>query len=248
MIWDACNGARQLTLISGTLFRLVESQEQIATMNYVDTLDEQRVLEQLLEQAKPDYPADIDAYHYLLTTPFRYPPLEYGSRFGRKNEPSLFYAGTEVSVALAEAAFYRFVFLDSIEGVTESDRLRSEHTLFNVDYKTGKGIRLQDSPFNKYHAALTSLTDYSQAQQLGSAMREAGVIGFEYESARDSNYGVCVALYNTSPFVKSKPNYTEKWLCEVTMKAVLFKAIDQNNVYHFPVSDFLINGNLPLPA
>jgi hypothetical protein len=38
------------------LYRLVENQEQVATLGYVDTLEEQAVLEELLETSKPDYP------------------------------------------------------------------------------------------------------------------------------------------------------------------------------------------------
>jgi hypothetical protein len=53
---------------------MVESQEQIATRGYVDTLAEQSVLEELLEESKPAYPDKTTDLHYLLKTPFRYPP------------------------------------------------------------------------------------------------------------------------------------------------------------------------------
>jgi len=248
VIWQACNGNNHITCISGTLYRLVESQEQVATMGYVDTLAEQALLEEMLEQTKPNYPSDIDAYHYLLTTPFRYPPLEYGSRFGRTSEPSLFYAGCDQSVTLAESAFYRFVFFDSIEGATETDKMRSEHTMFSIDYQTDLGVRLQHPPFNQFQAELSHLTDYSQTQQLGSDMREAGVLGFEYDSARDANNGICVALYNTSPFLGESPTNNEQWLCETSMSKVLFKATDESTIYQFPIDNFLVNDALPIPA
>ena len=48
-VWEACGGARNIEPISGTLYRLVESQEQVATLSYVDTLEEQEMLEALLE-------------------------------------------------------------------------------------------------------------------------------------------------------------------------------------------------------
>ena len=148
MIWTACHGERFIQAIAGRLYRLVESQEQIATMGYVDTLEEQAILENLLEEAKPSYPDGIDTqYDYLLTTPFRYPPLQYGSRFGRVYEPSLFYAGCQVETTLAESAFYRFVFISSITGVEEGNKMRTEHTLFCVDYQTQRGIQLQSAPF-----------------------------------------------------------------------------------------------------
>ena len=56
----------------------------IATRKLVDSLAEQELLEKLLEGAKP--PAPGARVHYLLSTPFRYPPLPHGSRFGRATE------------------------------------------------------------------------------------------------------------------------------------------------------------------
>lgn len=57
---------------------MVESQEQVATLQLVDTLEEQALLEELLESSKPPVPADAEPLHYLLKTPFRYPPLRWG--------------------------------------------------------------------------------------------------------------------------------------------------------------------------
>ena len=83
MIWESCKGAQQIRHVVGTVYRLVESQEQIATLGYVDTLEEQTLLEEMLETTKPPYPFTTEDFHYLLKTPFRYPPLKWGSRFGR---------------------------------------------------------------------------------------------------------------------------------------------------------------------
>jgi hypothetical protein len=248
MIWAACDSASHIDKVSGVLYRLVESQEQVATMGYVDTLDEQAMLEDMLEQAKPAYPLDIAPYHYLLTTPFRYPPLQWGSRFGRVNEPSLFYAGCKPSVALAESAFYRFTFLTSMADVTTEDKIRSEHTLFSVDYRSQAGVQLQLPPFTEYQLALTDPKDYSSPQQLGSDMRSADVEVFEYTSARDPNNGICIALYNTLPFRQHKPKNRTKWLCETTIDVVSFKQLEENEPVHFSISDFLVDGVLPLPA
>ncbi len=248
MIWDACDGVNHITTISGTLLRLVESQEQVATMGYVDTLDEQALLEEMLELAKPPYSEAIQNYHYLLTTPFRYPPLNWGSRFGRTHEPSLFYAGRHSSATLAESAFYRFVFLDSMEGIVEEDKIRSEHTMFSVGYKTDKGVQLQSMPFDQYSAELMSRQHYHHTQQLGSEMRVAGVEAIEYKSARDPNHQVCVALYNTLPFRQNSPTNMTQWLCETSQREVLFKQLDKNNIVHFPKAIFLLNGTFSFPA
>ena len=77
MLWDVCDGSTHIRPIAGTLYRLVESQEQVATLGYVDTLEEQALLEAMLEDGKPPCPDDASHLHYLLKTPFRYPPLWY---------------------------------------------------------------------------------------------------------------------------------------------------------------------------
>lgn len=110
MIWDACHGTGHIKTLSGSLYRLVESQEQVATMGYADSLEEQAVLEEMIEAVKPPYNEAINDYHYLLKRPFRYPPLHWGSLFGKVNEPSLFYAGSTPLFTLAESAYYRFIF------------------------------------------------------------------------------------------------------------------------------------------
>ena len=171
MIWQACNGERHLTPLSGTLFRLVESQEQAATLSMVDTLQEQALLEQLLEQTKPPVPPAAEGLHYLLKTPFRYPPLKWGSRFGSVYEPGIFYAGCSVAVTLAESAYYRLLFWQSMPAPPPKPILRTAHTLFSVHYQTERGIALHQPPFSQHQALLTSKTDYQHTQLLGSAMR-----------------------------------------------------------------------------
>ncbi|MBR9805357.1 RES family NAD+ phosphorylase, partial [bacterium] len=113
----------------GTLSRVVESQQRIATLHLVDSLEEQAVLEALIDQAKPPASIDHDKFHYLISSPFRYPPLRHGSRFGSRYEPSLFYGSLSIQCALAECAYYRFVFL---EGMSEpiAAPVRSEHSSF----------------------------------------------------------------------------------------------------------------------
>ena len=65
-LWASCEGPKQIKKVRGQLFRLVESQQQIATLSYVDTLAEQAVLEQLLENVKPALPDATEPLHYLL--------------------------------------------------------------------------------------------------------------------------------------------------------------------------------------
>lgn len=248
MIWQACDGVRQFTEVSGTLYRLVESQGQVATLKYVDTLEEQALLEEMLEAAKPPLPANTADYHYLLKTPFRYPPLRWGSRFGRVHEQGIFYAGCTTESTLAESAYYRLVFFYSIEGAIEKQNIRTEHTLFSASYQSSTGIRLHAPPFDQCSEALTHQKDYRQTQALGTEMREAGVEVFEYQSARGQSHDHCVGLFTPSAFVTKTPDEMNSWSCEVSATEVLFKQHGQSRVIRFEVDGFLYNGDFPMPA
>lgn len=249
MIWEACNGLKQMCPISGTLYRLVESQEQVATTGYVDTLEEQAVLEELLDNSKPDYPTDTpNELHYLLKTPFRYPPLLWGSRFGREHEPSLFYGGASIEATLSESAYYRFVFFLSMDGEPPKARLNTEHTVFSIGYQSERGIQLQEPPFDTYKDQLTDSKNYSATQQLGTAMRTASIEAFQYASARSIEPELCAALYTPSAFTSTNPCSMENWLCELSAEQVTFKAIQSSQIYRFPRAQFEINGVFPLPA
>lgn len=248
MIWGQCNGERHIKRISGRLYRLVESQEQVATLGYVDTLEEQALLEEMLETVKPPSPDHTANLHYLLKTPFRYPPLKWGSRFGRVHEPGIFYGGGSIAVTLAESAYYRFVFWHSMDGKPVKDRIRSEHTLFSVSYLSDKGVCLQNEPFDRFSALLISQNNYIQSQLLGTAMREAGVEAFEYQSARDNLHGICVGMFTPKSFRSKRPEDKSQWLCEMNAQEVVFKQFGSLEIKRFTQANFLLDGQFPMPA
>lgn len=234
--------------IRGRLVRLVESQGQVATLQLVDTLEEQALLEELLETSKPRMPPSAEPLHYLLKTPFRYPPLRWGSRFGRRHEPSLFYGALKLETAMAESAFYRFVLWEGMATPPPSGRILSEHASFEARFQVQKGVRLHLPPFRE-HAALLDLQDYSVTQGVGSAMRDAGVEAFEYRSARCPQGGINVALFVPSAFTEKRPRNLMPWLCETTSEYVAFKHAqvpDSPRIYRR--EQYLVDGRLPHPA
>lgn len=248
MIWAECGGPQQVRPIRGTLYRLVESQEQVATLAYVDTLEEQAVLESLLDEAKPEWPADSGRYHYLLRTPFRYPPLPWGSRFGARHEPGLLYGGLSQQATLAEAAYYRFIFRQSMSGPAPKDELISQHTLFTAPYRTDRGVMLQAPPFDRFGPLLMHPSDYIATQLLGAEMRGAGVQAFEYSSARDPQHRPCVGLFSLQALAGFKPLTRTPWLCELREREVAFKPLARPLVVTYRLDDFLVEGTLPRPA
>lgn len=248
-IWQRCAGEQQIRPLRGRLLRLVESQEQVATQQLVDDLEEQTLLEQLLETSKPPLPGSTEGLHYLLRTPFRYPPLRWGSRFGSRDEPSLFYGAWALETAMAETAYYRFLFWSGMETPPPSGRIRSAHTSFEVRYQVERGVQLQQPPFSEERAVLTDQRDYRSTQALGRAMRATDVQAFEFESARCPAQGVNVALFVPSAFAERTPGNLTPWLCETSANLVAFKQAqgpDQPRL--FALEMFLRDGELPRPA
>lgn len=205
------------------------------------------MLEEMLDEvSKPKQRAGTDQLHYLLFTPFRYPPLQHGSRFGNHLEPSLFYGGTCEYVTLCESAFYRFFFYHDMENPPLHETLQSQHTLFSFRYNTKKGVKLQDPPFDTYEKTLRDRLNYGKTQTLGAAMREAGVKGFEYTSARDSSNGINIAFFDASPLTCTKPLSETACLCQVSATEVIFSI--ERKLTSFTLEQFLVDGLFPFPA
>ncbi len=246
-IWAAVGQKARPRAMSGEVLRLVESQEQVATNRLVKTLTEQDLLESMLEASKPPLPKGARRLDYLLATPFRYPPLPHGSRFGGRHEPSLFYASRAVPTVLAESAYYRFVFWQGMREAPPAP-LRTQHTLFGARLRARRGYALQQPPFDEFRAALASRYDYVATQQLGQRLREAGADAIEYVSARDAEGGLNVALYSPGAFARPRPTFKEEWLCETRAELVSFYARGDEGLRTFTLSQFTVNGRLPAPA
>ena len=232
--------------IKGAGFRLVESQEKVATTEIVPDLYDQALLEDMLDSSKPRYRTGTNGFHYLLSTPFRYPPLAHGSRFGSRFEPSLFYGGTTEYVTLCESAFYRFFFLlDNVNGPLH-EKLQTQHTLFEFQYATETGVQLQQPPFSANQPQLRNPVSYDETQALGAAMRQGGVTCFEYASARDPAVGTNVALFEPDALACTHPLSEKHCLCQTDKNETVF-SLDKALV-RFPLAQFMVNGDFPLPA
>jgi hypothetical protein len=245
-IWAGRGGPDACAELTGELWRMVESQEQIATTTLVDTLAEQAELERLLERSKPPR-RGTEHLHYLLATPFRYPPLPHGSRFGSRFEPSLFYGSIDGSALLAETAYYRFVFVAGPVAPFPSPLL-THHTAFSARFGSARGVRLEAPPFDAHRARLTSPVSYADTQALGAAMRGDGVEAFSFVSARDPDGGLNAALFEPAALADTSPRAQVAWSCETTAEAVTLHQHSSHRVTTFPRATFLVAGRLPAPA
>ena len=228
----------------GTLIRLVENQQQKVTVALVDDLEEHGVLEQLLEEAKPAVRPELARFDYLLRSPWRYPPLRWGSRFGRRNEPSIFYGSLSDTALLSEAAYYRLVFLDGMERPF-ADRVISQHTRFEAHYRTASGIRLTEPPFARHSATLTSPAVYAPCQNLGQVLREAGIAAIVYRSARAAVPADNIALLQPASLRSRRHRNPVRGLCETRYDGVQFRF--GGALTSFGREQFLVDGALPAP-
>jgi len=226
--------------IKGHAFRVVEDQEEIATLELVDDTNEQMLLEEILENSKPvsTFSRNVD---YLISTPFRYAPLKYGSRFGGRFENSLFYGSLSKHTALCETAYYRFLFWTAMI-IKPVSGLRTSHTVFQINYQTDHGLQLQDASFKKHHQKLTHPTNYSFTQQLGKEMREQAINGFEFTSARDIQNGLNIAFFTIDPIRSKYPLHKESFTCLTRDDTVMFKQNGTLLSYGFPITDFFYEG------
>jgi hypothetical protein len=246
-IWTRCAGASEIRPLRLTPWRAVEAQHHVSTRKLVANAAEQALLEDLIDRAKPP---DLTSgkLHYLLTTPFRYPPLPWGSRFGTKQERGIWYGSETRAGAFAEVAFYRLVFLEG----THADlaTVSSELTAFRANLRTEHGIDLVAPPFAKHRQAIASPVSYADSQALGRAMRDAGVEAFRYPSARDPRGGSNVGAFTPAVFGRAKPRDLETWQCTANKAAVELAKRDYfgRELLTFHREQFLVQGRVPIPS
>ena len=213
----------------------------------MDSDEEQALLEELIEDVKP--PAEAAAgLHYLLFTPFRYPPLRHGSRFGTRAENGIWYGSRARATAFVEKAYYLLLFL---EGTTaELTPLETDVSIFQAAYETRSGVDLTRGAFARYTELISSPSDYAAPQMLGREMRADGVEAFLYTSARDPEHGANVGLFVREALSSRKPSVPESWRCVVTHEGVEVTKEDvfRSASFVFKRRLFEVDGRLPAPA
>ena len=246
-IWTQCAGTSEIRALRLDPWRAVEAQHQVSTRKLVDTADEQVLLEELIDRVKPP---DLThgRMHYLLATPFRYPPLRHGSRFGSRHERGIWYGAETLRTLFAEVAYYRLVFLDGSRA--DLGTVSTQLTAFTVRAHSARGVDLVAAPFASHRRAIANPGRYATPQALGAAMRAAGVELFRYPSARDSKDGVNVGAFTPIVFGTAKPRTLETWHCTATRARVEVVKRDYfgRETYAYPRERFLVKGLLPTPA
>ncbi len=186
-------------------------------MVLVDTAAEQELLEELIESTKPVPPPGSEHLHYLLFTPFRYPPFDRGSRFRGPSDPGVFYGAEAIRTACAELGYWRWRF------VTDSPALAGlepkPQTVFAVAVR-GTAIDLRRPPYVRRRKVWTDPVDYGPCQALAREARDDGVAVIRYESVRDPERGAAAAVLSPRGFARRKPVRAETWYLAVTRERV----------------------------
>jgi hypothetical protein len=221
-------------------------------MKLVDTLEEQRLLEDLIEKQKPPLPREpgTSRLHFLLFTPFRYPPLRHGSRFGTRNQLGIWYGSELLRTLFAEKAYYRFLFLSGTKATLSP--LEVEETAFRAEVDSLKGVDLTAPPFDRHRSDICSKNSYLVSQALGREMRQDGAEIIRYISARDRLQGANAAVFSPRAFARSSPRSAQAWVCLADRSRVRF--INKNALgtprseFGFERAEFEVDGRLPPAA
>ncbi|CAN5314806.1 RES family NAD+ phosphorylase [soil metagenome] len=231
--------------------RVVESQHVVATRKLVDSDEEQRLLEELIDRVKPPVPSgpEFRGLHYLLFTSFRHPPLRWGSRFGTVSERGIWYGSKEQPTCFAEVAFYRLLFLEASSA--DLAPITVELTAFVAQIRAKRALDLTRSPFAEHESVLASKTSYGPCHAFGREMRAAGIDLFLFRSARSVKRGTNVGLFSPM-FARRVPKGYEAWICTVDRSKVelvekSFTARTPKR-HLFPRTDFEVDGKLPAPS
>lgn len=203
------------------LWRAVEAQHVVSTLRLTDNdAQAQELLEAILEEHKPALPADTKGLHYLLATPFRYPPARYGSRFRAWPDPGVLYGALTRRTACAEMGYWRWRFVQDSDGLQEI--AAAPQTLFQAGAK-GSAVDLQQQPLAAHAAAWMHPSDYSATQAFGRQARAADLDLILYRSVRDPEPQTCVAVLRPTTLRPKRPLAQETWHLTVTGDGVVWR-------------------------
>lgn len=195
----------------GGAWRLVEAQNIISTRKLVESVHEQNILDDILDDSKPEVPEPCRHLDFLLFTPFRYRPYPHGSRFRAAGmTEGVFYAAQDYETAVAELAYYRMKFYQDSPGLEAPDNA-PEYTAFQVEVETALALDLTADPFAKFQQIWTHDSDYGPCQALAETAREAGIEVILSRSVRDPEGRRNVNILSCAAFATPKPVQMQTW-------------------------------------
>lgn len=189
---------------------MVEAQHVVSTLALVDSLEEQKVLEAVLERTKPPVPEECQHLNYLLSTPFRYGCYPADSRFRRKGQtPGVFYGSEAALTAALENVWHRLKFF----AAAPAARLpagAAEYSAFAVEIAL-EVVDLTRPPYLAMRANWMHPSDYTACLDLADQARAAGISAIRYHSVRDPDQRANVAVLTCAGFAAPDPMAHQSW-------------------------------------
>ncbi len=234
--------------LGGAILRYAEDQERSVTRPLVDTLAEHDLLESILDESKPPYHPDSAHLDYLLKTPFRYPPLRHGSRFGGVHEAGIFYGAETLKAIQYEIAFYRFSFYFDME--TPPSSIQTEHILFRCHYSSDRALNLAAIEDDHLQQLARDPLHYQPTQAIGTWARTLELQSIRYLSARTPDHQCNVAVLDPKA-LKPKREHLFNFTVFVQADRLSLTAGREGDGEFdrdiFP-EELLVNGVYPRPA
>jgi hypothetical protein len=232
---------------SGAIWRIVENQEQAATRRITRSATEQSRLEELLDVNKPAYMPGTQHLHWLLKTPFRYPPLRHGSRFGSALQPGILYGSRELHTAMTESAVYLWLFRAGPIKTGPLERISDGRTAIHFSIEHGAVSDLTSEPAEAYRAEISAPGSYTFAQTLGTSLRERHTGAIWFHSARAAQGINCGVLDPGAIPIGTEPSQ-EHWRLHLDSSACWWGIAgrDSFEVRYQDVAD--ASGKIPHPA
>lgn len=235
------------TPIHTKAFRVVEIQTRKAILKLVDA-DEAEILDVLLEVSKPPVPHVAEELDVLAYTPFRYPPLRHGSRFGVPTERGIWYGSEILKTAFCESAYYKFRFFEESPALRKEGSIVYDLTSFQAQISSKKGIDLCSPAFRKMRKKISSPLTYRHSQTIGKNFRSQGVEVLKFFSSRATESHVRnFAVF--APTAISKPSSLSHWICRWEADVISICAYDKNKspqIFEFRREQYLIKGQFPI--
>ncbi|NNE79135.1 MAG: RES family NAD+ phosphorylase [Silicimonas sp.] len=189
---------------------MIEGQYRPSTQKIVDTRAEQNRLEELLEASKPPVPEDCVHLDYQFRTPFRYGRYPGSSRFRREGHtPGVFYAAEAPLTAAIESAWGLVKFYRASPD-TPLPNTTTAHTAIQADIRVPISIDLTH-PDVADTGDWTHPTDYTATTNFADQVRAEGCEAIRYQSVRDPDRGMNVAVLTCRAFARPIPIALQTW-------------------------------------
>ena len=188
---ETCAGSVPVQQAELAALRMVPFPSTAVTRQFVDNLSEAQRLEALIEGVKPPV-ADVNLTKLVMSA-FRYPPLNHGSRFGGRHEPSLWYGALHAMPMFYEVAYYQCRLLNESPEISRD--YHRDMLAYQVDVHSSQHVDASLPPFDQCRDGMLSTESYTFTHQLGEQCREQGVTSLAFPSARDPEHRQNIAVF-----------------------------------------------------